>query len=207
MNYKKEISFLYLSTLVFFAATLCAENRASNVAFITPSEEEVSPADEESSEENEPTPYPQASKKQPEEKKYLGQKEKKSGKPPEKYGDCTGESWIGQRVVADRYAGWGWLKREGESWRSAKWIMVEEKPGVILAPQRFYLRPEDDNNMQYRLYGSFASYKGYEPNVDTLTDVFVLKGFEVIGPGSKIERKPPGPSGTRKGRIAEREPF
>lgn len=164
--------------------------------------------DAESEEERVPAPYPQASTKPSiEEKKFSEEKEKIPKRPPQKYGDCTGEFWIGQRVVTERHAGWGWLKRDGDSWRNAKWIMLEEKPGSIKAPQRFYPRPEDDNNMQYRLYGDFASYKGYEPNIDAVVDVFALKGFEVIGEGSKIDRRPPGPTGSRKGRISERERF
>lgn len=189
---------------------------ASEQTANSPTETETSSSTESSSmeseavEEDAPVPYPQASLRPPSEEKKSVKEEKKkktSKKPPQKYGDCTGESWIAQRIVTKRHAGWGWLKRDGESWKRAKWIMLEEKPDIIKAPQRFYNRPEDDNNMQYRLYGHFASYKGYEPNIDSLVDVFTLEGFEVIGPGPKIDRDPPGPSGSRKGRISERGPF
>ncbi len=84
--------------------------------------------------------------------------------------------------------------------------MLEEKPGKIEAPSRFHHRPNDDNNMQYKLYGEYADYKGYEPNIDSLVPVFILKGFEVIGRGKKLVRRPPGPSGNRKGRISTRDP-
>ena len=75
---------------------------------------------------------------------------------------------------------------------------------MIKSPSRFYPKPDADHNMQYRLYGNFASYKGYEPNVDALVDVFVLKGFEVIGRGETLALKPPKHTGARQGRISER---
>jgi hypothetical protein len=127
--------------------------------------------------------------------------------PPHSYGDCTGPYWIGQRIVTERHAGWGWLKKQDQNWRSAKWIMLKEEPCKIKSPERFYESTTDDNNMQYKLYGEFAPYKGYEPNIDTLTDVFILKGFEVIGPGQKIMLEPPGPGGRTTGRISERAPI
>jgi hypothetical protein len=145
-------------------------------------------------------PYPQEHRVEKVKKTHL------SG-PPKHYGDCTGPYWIGQRVVTLRHAGWGWLKHEGENWRTAKWIMLKEEPGKIQAPHRFYDSASSDDNMQYRIYGDFATYKGYEPNVDTLVDVFILKGFEGIGLGEKIQRSPPGPSGSGAGRISEREPI
>lgn len=155
-------------------------------------------------ESTEPAPFPQTYvEPTKEEKKEAAKKPKRTG-PPKTYGDCTGSYWIGQRIVAERHAGWGWLKPEGGSWKTAKWIMIEEKPGKIEAPSRFYNRPNDDHNMQYKLYGHFADYKGYEPNIDSLVEVFALKGFEVIGSSARIDRSPPGPSGGRKGRISER---
>ncbi|MFH1067592.1 MAG: hypothetical protein V1746_06790 [bacterium] len=149
--------------------------------------------------EDEETPYPQSHATS-----EKSDTPSKPSAPPSKYGDASGKAWIGQRVVAERYAGWGWIKEDGQNWRNSKWIMLEEQPGKINAPQRFYSNREASHNMQFRLYGEFASYKGYEPNADALVPVFVLKGFETIGQGEPINLPMPGPSGARKGRISER---
>ncbi|NJK92285.1 MAG: hypothetical protein HC904_10885 [Blastochloris sp.] len=125
----------------------------------------------------------------------------KAGKPapppakprviPARFGDTTGEVFIGQRTVIDRYAGWGWLWKENETWRKARWVILKEDPGVIFAPGRFLGHPDRDHGNQYKLYGQWADFKAYEPNYDVFVDVFEIKGFELIGPGTPIKLDPP----------------
>ena len=110
---------------------------------------------------------------------------------PQKFGDTTGDVYIGQRSIVDRYAGWGWVKKGNDGWNRAKWCMMEEKPGVISAPGRFSGNPDTDKGTQYKLYGQWAPYKGYEPNYDVFVDVFQIKGFEVIGPAEIPKLSPP----------------
>jgi hypothetical protein len=40
---------------------------------------------------------------------------------PAKHGDTSGESWIAQRTMVEDYCGWGWVKKDKESWRQARW--------------------------------------------------------------------------------------
>ena len=130
---------------------------------------------------------------------------KKMDPIPKKKGDCTGEVYIGQRLVTEKHAGWGWIKPERMNWRSARWVMLKETPGVIHIPSRYTGDTHTDNGMQYRLYGYFAPYLGYEPNIDVYVPVFVLKGFELIGRGEPVNRALPAASIlNRTGRISER---
>lgn len=124
---------------------------------------------------------------------------------PTHHGDTTGEVWIGHRAVIDRYSGWGWIKREREPWSRARWVMLEEEPGLRMAPGRFHPRPIMDDNIQYRLYGTFAEYRGYEPNFDVFVDVFRIQGWETIGPAERPRLTPPrSAAASSQGRWSER---
>ena len=118
---------------------------------------------------------------------------------PPRHGDTSGTVYEGHRAVIDRYAGWGWIKRENEPWSRARWAMIEEEPGVRMAPGRFLRRPNEDDNNQYRLYGEWASYEGYEPNFDVFVPVFRITGFELIGPGTRPNLTPPRGQGATRG--------
>lgn len=156
--------------------------------------------------ESEPIPYPQTTIEQEKEKADPAKPtpKPKPKTPPKKWGDCTGTVYIGQRIVTEKHAGWGWLKTEGGDWFNAKWVMIEEEPGVRMVPGRFHSHPNADHNMQYKLYGTFADYEGYEPNIDAFVDVFQIKGFEIIGKGEEIRRSLPKSQGRGESRISER---
>lgn len=117
---------------------------------------------------------------------------------PKTWGDRSGPVYIGHRFVAERYTEWGWVWRENETYRKARWVMLEEEPGVRMAPGRFLSSPTADNNYEYRLYGEFAPYKGYDPNYDLFVEVFRIKGFEVIGPAAPLDLKTPRPSAGKR---------
>jgi hypothetical protein len=123
---------------------------------------------------------------------------------PSSHGQREGEVWIGHRAVIERYAGWGWIKREREPWSRARWVMLEEEPGQRMAPGRFHSRPTLDDNTQYRIFGQFADYKGYEPNLDVFVDVFRITGWETIGPATRPDLKPPRGSTGGAPRWSER---
>jgi hypothetical protein len=149
-------------------------------------------------EEEQPAPYPTTPKVQ---------KPATSKTPrviPKTYGDTTGEVFIGQRTVVDRYAGWGWVRSEKDSWRKSRWTMLEEKPRTLMAPGRFLAHPDNDKGTQYKLYGQWAPYKGYEPNFDVFVDVFQIKGFEVIGPAEIPKMSPPR---SKRGRSDNDGPY
>ena len=124
---------------------------------------------------------------------------------PAKHGETDGEFWVAQRTMVEDYCGWGWIKKEKESWRQARWVALEGTPGICPLPHTFLPRPEDDKNYQYRFYGSFAPYRAYEPQADVWVDVFILKGFLSLGPAKEeIRRPPPAQASSGVNRFAER---
>jgi len=123
-------------------------------------------------------------------------------------GDLTGPSWIGHRFVFDRYLGWGWIVPEGEkNWKKGRWVLFEETPGVILAPHRYPASADADNDVEYRLWGDIMPYQGYETNYDIFVDVFMIKGFQVLGQGKPLKLKPPTKPSARNDRKSRSSPI
>ena len=113
--------------------------------------------------------------------------------------------WIGHRLTDEQGGqGWGWGKKSGASWGSAKWIALQETLGVAVAPHRKLVKADADLNWEYKFWGKFTSYKAYDPRMDEQLPVFVLQGYEVIGleapldikigPPNRIEHRPSGAS-------------
>jgi hypothetical protein len=126
---------------------------------------------------------------------------------PAKHGDTNGESWIAQRTMVEDYCGWGWVKKDKESWRQARWVALEGTPRTCPLPHTFLPRPVDDKNYQYRFFGTFAPYRAYEPQADMWVDVFILKGFMSLGPAKEeIRRPPPAQASSGVNRYADRAP-
>jgi hypothetical protein len=91
--------------------------------------------------------------------------------------------------------GWGWIKESGASWGSAKWIALQETLGVAVAPHRKLFKNDADNNWEYRFWGHMATYRAYDPHLDEQLPVFVLEGYQVIGPGKEMDDLKVGPPG------------
>jgi hypothetical protein len=123
---------------------------------------------------------------------------------PAKHGRTDGPYLIAQRTIVEDYCGWGWVRKENQSWRQATWIAIEGTPNLCPIPHTFLPKPEDDKNQQYRFYGEFAPYRAYEPQADMWVDVFILKGFMSMGPAEPIRRDPPAQASSRPNRFAER---
>jgi hypothetical protein len=98
--------------------------------------------------------------------------------------------YIGHRFAEEKGAGWGWVKREKEDWRQAKWVCVRETPGKVVAPWRALGNRTADQNTQYKLWGYFAAHRVYDPVLDEMNEVFVLDRFEIIGEAAVLKRKP-----------------
>lgn len=135
-----------------------------------------------------------------------------------KEGKTGGEApFIGHRLPdAMGGQGWGWIKPPGDRWGSAKWCTIQEAPGLAVAPHRKLFKSDADSNWEYRLWGKFASYKAYDPRMDEQIPVFLLQGYEVIGPQpqpgalkvgppDRIQHKPSGAS-SRSGRPILTDP-
>ena len=108
-----------------------------------------------------------------------------------KEGRTTGDApWIAHRLIDEVGGqGWGWVKKNGADWGSAKWIALQETPGLAVAPHRKLLRPDGDLNWEFKFWGKFASYKAYDPRLDEQLPVFILQGYEVIGPEPPLDIK------------------
>jgi len=106
----------------------------------------------------------------------------------------TPDYWIAHRFIDDMGGcAWGWVKKKGDDWDSAKWVALRENPGVAVAPYRKLISHDADNNWEYKFWGSFAPYKAYDPHLDEMVPVFILEGYEVIGPKDplNIQAGPP----------------
>ena len=124
---------------------------------------------------------------------------------PARHGDTSGSYLIGQRTLVEDYAGWGWVRKEGEGWNKGRWIAIEYDPKICPVPHAFLPRPQDDKDYLYKLYGDFAPYRAYEPQADVWVDVLVLRGFVSLGPAKDtIRRDPPHHGSAKPNRFAER---
>jgi hypothetical protein len=108
-----------------------------------------------------------------------------------KEGHTDGASyWIAHRLIDEMGGqGWGWVKKNGDDWDDAKWIALQETPGVAVAPHRKLTKADGDENWEFKFWGAFAPYKAYDPHLDEQLPVFVLQGYEVIGPASPLNIK------------------
>lgn len=134
-----------------------------------------------------------------------------------KEGHTEGDApWIAHRLIDEMGGqGWGWVKKSGASWGSAKWIALQETPGLAVAPHRKLVKADMDLNWEFKFWGKFASYKAYDPRLDEQIPVFVLQGYEVIGPEAplsikvgppdRIQHRPSGAS-SREGRPILSDP-
>jgi len=124
--------------------------------------------------------------------------------------------WIAHRLIDELGGlGWGWVKKSGDGWGSAKWVTIQETPGLAVAPHRKLVKADADSNWEYKLWGKFASYKAYDPRMDEQLPVFILQGYEVIGsaapldnkegPPDRIQHRPSGAS-SREGRPILSDP-
>jgi hypothetical protein len=100
--------------------------------------------------------------------------------------------------------GWGWVRKGSDDWDDARWIALQETPGLAVAPHRKLIKADADENWEYKFWGKFASYKAYDPRLDEQIPVFILSGYEVIGmaaplnikvgPQGRIQHRPSGAS-------------
>jgi hypothetical protein len=98
--------------------------------------------------------------------------------------------WIAHRLIdTDGGQGWGWVRKSDEGWNSAKWIALQETLGVAVAPHRKLVKADADLNYEYKFWGNFATYKAYDPHLDEMLPVFVLQGYEVLGPAAALDLK------------------
>lgn len=88
-----------------------------------------------------------------------------------------GNYFIGRRYYKNDYKFWGFIRRPGESWSTAKLVMLNEQQK--LAPDREADNIGNDNGYEYKLYGRFSGDTVYEPASNGFYPEFVLSGYEL----------------------------
>ena len=88
-----------------------------------------------------------------------------------------GDYYIGRRYFKKDYKFWGYVRRPGQPWSTAKLVMLNEQQK--LAPDRELGQLGSDNNYEYKLYGEFSPEPVYEPASNGIYPEFVLKSYEL----------------------------
>jgi hypothetical protein len=97
-----------------------------------------------------------------------------------------GDWYIGRRYFTNKVRYWGYLRRPGELWESAKLVVMDENSGVR-TPDRLpeiasggSLAHGYDHNFEYRIWGSYTGQICYDPNSDRELPLFAARKFEVV---------------------------
>ena len=89
----------------------------------------------------------------------------------------TGDYYIGRRYYKRDYKFWGFVRKPGQQWATAKLVMMNEQGK--LAPDRELNKLGSDNNYEYKLQGEFSGQTVYEPASNGFYPEFVLKAYEL----------------------------
>ena len=113
----------------------------------------------------------------------------------------AGDYYIARRYYKVDYKFWGYVRKAGQPWSTAKLVMLNEQGK--LAPDRELGKIGSDNSYEYKFYGSFSGQTVYEPASNGFYPEFVLKGYELrsVSPGSIY--KTPGATDPKRRVIAK----
>lgn len=92
--------------------------------------------------------------------------------------EIPGDYFIGRRYYKQDYKFWGYVRSPGQSWSTAKMVMLNEQKK--LAPDREKNDFGCDNNYEYKLFGKFTGETVYEPASNGFYPEFLLTGYELI---------------------------
>jgi hypothetical protein len=108
--------------------------------------------------------------------------------PGYREGDTSGATFfVGHRGIDNEGGqGWGWLRTSTDDWGDGQWIALQETPGLAVAPFRKLTQRDGDADWEFKMWGHYAPYKAYDPHLDELLPVFVLQGYQVIGPAAPL---------------------
>jgi hypothetical protein len=95
-----------------------------------------------------------------------------------------GDYFVGRRYFKDDYKMWGFIRKPGQPWSSAKLVMLNEQKK--LAPDREMGRLGSDHGYEYKMTGGFSGETVYEPASNGFYPEFVVSGFELrtVSPAS-----------------------
>lgn len=95
-----------------------------------------------------------------------------------------GDYFIGRRYYIPYTRMWGYLRRPGESWRTARLVMMDEH--TIHQPDRGPEPPlknavfGSDDNVEYAITGKFTGKKAYEPSTNQVLPLFAATSYRVL---------------------------
>lgn len=89
--------------------------------------------------------------------------------------EAPGDYWIGRRYYKQAYRFWGYVRKPGQPWSTAKLVMVNENKKVL--PDRDAGKMGTDNDYEYGLKGYFSGDIVYEPASNGFYPEFVLTGY------------------------------
>ena len=97
--------------------------------------------------------------------------------------EVTGDYYIGRRYHIPHTRFWGYMREPGQSWRTAKLVMMDERSCRV--PDRGMEPPAEnaiygtDNNVEYIVKGAYTGTVAYDPSTNQVLPVFRPTGFEV----------------------------
>ncbi len=89
-----------------------------------------------------------------------------------------GDYYVGRRYYKTDYKFWGYVRKPGQPWSTAKLVMLNENSK--LAPDREGGKIGTDNNFEYKLFGDFSGDTVYEPASNRFYPEFVLRGSQIL---------------------------
>lgn len=97
--------------------------------------------------------------------------------------ETKGNYYVGRRyhVPATRF--WGYLRKPGETWRTAQLVLMDETKmrtpdrSPEYGPDKKYSK---DNNYEYHIFGKYTGKYAYEPNSNLKLPVFQLTGYKLV---------------------------
>ena len=101
-----------------------------------------------------------------------------------------GDYFVGRRYYKVDYKFWGFVRKPGQQWNTAKLVLLNEQGK--LAPDRELGKLGSDNNSEYKLYGDFSGVTAYEPASNGFYPEFILKAYELRNVAPASIYKEPG---------------
>ena len=95
-----------------------------------------------------------------------------------------GDWFIGRRYFTNKCRYWGYVRKPGELWTSARLVVMDESS--TRTPDRLPEQPSTgnalgyDHNTEYRIWGHYSGRNAYDPNSDRELPVFVATRYEAV---------------------------
>lgn len=94
-----------------------------------------------------------------------------------------GNYFVGRRYYVPATRFWGYLREPGQSWRTAKLVIMDESK--VLNPDRSpeygpEKRYSSDHNYEYFVYGKYTGKYGYEPNSNLRLPIFRMTDYKLV---------------------------